>query len=202
MTNCGLFACFRWVATNSSEPQNRASPNSVDVGAFSCGCKHPVHFSEKGMPAWRAWSDTFYLFAQTLYFQLVRKVYCKLARGETTERVRGKSGGLYLNISTHILQFKIHILHFSNPQKRAQEGALKVEMRPESCLVALQVHYIHLWHFYTFLPAGDFIFKQLFGLSLFKIALNGILESEGPSFTQEKLTMHLNCFFVCSICAG
>ena len=36
MTNCGLFACFRWVATNFSEPQNRASPNSVDVGAFSC----------------------------------------------------------------------------------------------------------------------------------------------------------------------
>ena len=53
--------------------------------------------------------------------------------------------------------------------------------------------------FYTFLP-GDFIFKQLFGLSLFKIALNGILESKGPSFTQEKLTMHLNCFCVQHLC--
>ena len=88
---------------------------------------------------------------------------------------RGKSGGPILKHLNSHLQSKIHILHFLNPQKRAQEGALKVEMRPESCLVALQVHYIHLWHFYTFLPGGDFIFKQLFALSLFKIALNGII---------------------------
>ena len=88
-------------------------------------------------------------------------------------RARGKSGGpIFKHFNSHS-QFKIHILHFRilKSEHRKEPWRLRCDQSRASSLFRCTTSIFGTFTLFYL----DFIFKQLFGLSLFKIALNGIM---------------------------